>query len=163
MARNQRIATCQRKSRETRIALTLSLDGGDYTIDTGVGFFDHLLSHLAQHGRLGLKINARGDRHVDDHHTVEDVGIVLGTALTEALGDKKGIVRFGYAEVPLDEALVAVTVDLSGRPYFVYNVKIRQQRIGSGVEHGVGRRLADQSGLHRRVAPRHRAKAAEGE
>ena len=94
-------------------------------------FLDHMLDSLARHSLIDLEVAARGDTHVDDHHTVEDVGIAIGQALDQALGDKKGIVRFGHAEVPLDEALVAATVDLSGRAFLVYNVKIRHHRVGT--------------------------------
>jgi imidazoleglycerol-phosphate dehydratase len=127
-----RRAEVLRETSETSIKVKLDLDGkGKGAVDTGVPFLDHMLDALARHSLIDLSVKASGDTHIDDHHTVEDVGIAVGQAIDEALGDKKGIVRFGYAEVPLDEALVAVTVDLSGRPYFVYNVKIRQQRVGA--------------------------------
>ena len=121
-----RSATIHRKTNETDITVELSLDprppaGGDYSNKTGVGFFDHMLDHVAKHGRFGLKVAARGDLHIDDHHTVEDVGIVLGQALEKALGDKRGIERFGFASVPMDEALARVSVDLSGRAALVFN------------------------------------------
>jgi len=118
-----RTVTKQRKTRETEIKLTLNLDGGDYRNSTGVGFFDHMLDHVARHGRFGLTVEASGDTHVDDHHTVEDVGIVLGEALVEAVGDKKGIERYGFASVPMDEALARVSVDLSGRAALVFDVE----------------------------------------
>jgi imidazoleglycerol-phosphate dehydratase len=118
----QRIATIDRKTNETDISLTLGLDGGECAINTGVGFFDHMLTHVARHGRFGLKVSARGDVHVDDHHTVEDVGIVLGQALDQVLGDKKGIERYGFASVPMEDALARVSVDLSGRPALVFDV-----------------------------------------
>lgn len=118
----KRAATVDRKTNETDISLSLSLDGGDYQVRTGVGFFDHMLDHVARHGRFGMKLTARGDTHVDDHHTVEDVGIVLGQALVQALGDKKGIERFGFASVPMEDALARVSVDLSGRPALVFDV-----------------------------------------
>lgn len=117
-----RTAAIKRKTNETDITLELNLDGGSYSHQTGVGFFDHMLDHIARHGRLGLNITAHGDLHVDDHHTVEDVGIALGQALEKALGDKRGIERYGFASVPMDEALARVTLDLSGRAAFVYNV-----------------------------------------
>ncbi len=117
-----RTAAITRKTNETDITLKLNLDGGSYSHQTGVGFFDHMLDHIARHGRLGLEVAAKGDLHVDDHHTVEDVGIALGEALVKALGDKKGIERYGFASVPMDESLARVTVDLSGRAAFVYNV-----------------------------------------
>jgi imidazoleglycerol-phosphate dehydratase len=127
-----RRACVKRQTGETTIDLKLDLDGtGTASIDTGVPFLDHMLDALSRHSLIDLDVTARGDTHVDDHHTVEDVGIALGQALDEALGDKKGVSRFGHAEVPLDEALVAVTVDLSGRPYMVYNVKIRHHKVGA--------------------------------
>lgn len=111
-----RRADVKRKTRETDIRLTLDLDGsGQADAGTGIGFFDHMLEALAKHGALDLKVACAGDRHVDDHHSVEDVGIVLGMAVKDALGDKAGIRRFGFASVPLDEALAQVTIDLSGR------------------------------------------------
>ena len=128
MARTSQIT---RQTRETRIACSLDLDGGDYHNETGVGFLDHMLDHLARHGRFGLTMTAEGDYHVDDHHTVEDVGIVLGQALREALGDKKGIERYGFASVPMDEALARVSVDLSGRSALVYEVRFTTDRIGT--------------------------------
>lgn len=116
-----RTARIQRKTKETQIDLELNLDGGPYVNKTGVGFFDHMLDHVARHGRLGLTVHATGDLHIDDHHTVEDVGIVLGQALDKALGDKKGIERYGFASVPMDEALARVSVDLSGRSALVFH------------------------------------------
>ena len=128
----RRQAKVERKTSETSIALSLDLDGtGEASIDTGVPFLDHMIDALSRHSLIDIECKAKGDTEVDDHHTVEDVGIALGQAIDEALGDKKGVGRFGHAEVPLDEALVAVTVDLSGRPFMVYNVKIRHQRVGS--------------------------------
>ncbi len=121
----KRTADIQRKTNETEIRLSLCLDGGPYDIKTGVGFLDHMLDHVAKHGRLGLKVEASGDTHIDDHHTVEDVGIVLGQALEKALGDKKGIERYGFASVPMDEALARVSVDLSGRPALVFDVAFK--------------------------------------
>jgi len=117
-----RTATITRKTNETQITLELNLDGGNsgYTHKTGVGFFDHMLDHIAKHGQFGSNITATGDHHIDDHHTVEDVGIVLGQALDKALGDKKGIERYGFASVPMDEALARVSVDLSGRAALVF-------------------------------------------
>lgn len=120
-----------RETSETQIRVRVDLDGsGTAKVDTGIPFLDHMLDAFSRHSLIDLEVFARGDTHVDDHHTVEDVGIALGQAIDEALGDKRGISRFGHAEVPLDEALVAVTVDLSGRPYLVYNVKLRHQRVG---------------------------------
>jgi imidazoleglycerol-phosphate dehydratase len=130
--RGGRAAVVERKTSETAIRADLNLDGvGRASIATGVPFLDHMLDAFARHSLIDLDVSARGDVHIDDHHTVEDVGIAIGQAIDRALGDKKGISRFGHAEVPLDEALVAVTVDLSGRPFFIYNVKIRQHRVGT--------------------------------
>lgn len=122
-ATSKRTASVRRKTAETDISLELCLDGGDYANQTGVGFFDHMLDHTARHGRLGLTVNASGDTHVDDHHTVEDVGLVLGQAIHEALGDKRGIERFGFASVPMDDALARVSIDLSGRAVLMFEVQ----------------------------------------
>ena len=120
-----------RKTRETDIRLELGLDGSGRTaVKTGVPFLDHMLELLGKHGLFDLAVQARGDVEVDDHHTVEDVGLVLGQALREALGDKAGIRRYGEATVPLDEALVQTVVDLSGRPFLVYDVQIKRARVG---------------------------------
>ena len=117
-----RIAEIKRDTTETDITLTLNLDGiGDYDIDTGIGFFDHMLSGFAKHGLFDLTLDAEGDLYVDDHHTIEDTGIVLGTAIKEALGDKKGIRRYGFSILPMDEVLVLTAVDLCGRPYFSWD------------------------------------------
>ena len=130
--KRRRRAEVVRKTSETEIRVAVDLDGsGRAKVKTGVPFLDHMLDALGRHSSIDLEVTAIGDVHIDDHHTVEDVGIAIGQAVDRALGEKKGIGRFGHAEVPLDEALVAVTVDLSGRPYFVYNVKIRQHRVGS--------------------------------
>jgi imidazoleglycerol-phosphate dehydratase len=127
----KRTAKLQRKTKETDIKLELTLDSaGSYDIDTGIGFFDHMLSHLSKHSRTDLVIKAKGDLEVDDHHTVEDVAICLGTALNEALGDKKGIRRYGHSSVPMEEALANVAIDLSGRAYCVFNVNFRTDKIG---------------------------------
>ncbi len=126
-----RIATKSRKTNETDIRVSLNLDGkGDRQIATGIPFFDHMLAQLARHGHFDLEIEAKGDLEIDGHHTVEDVGWVLGQALREALGDRRGIVRFGHAYVPLDEALTRVVIDLSGRPYLVYKAEFKSPRIG---------------------------------
>jgi len=117
----KRTSKIERKTKETQIHLDLCLEGGAYKIQTGVGFLDHMLDHVARHGQFGLNIIASGDHQVDDHHTVEDVGIVLGQALDKALGDKKGIERFGFASVPMDEALARVSIDLSGRSVLVFD------------------------------------------
>jgi imidazoleglycerol-phosphate dehydratase len=128
----RRRAAVVRTTKETSIRLALELDGsGSCRVATGVPFLDHMLDLLARHGFFDLEVRAEGDLHVDYHHTVEDVGLVLGQALREALGDKAGIRRFGEATVPLDEALVQTVVDLSGRPFLAYDVSITQQKIGS--------------------------------
>jgi imidazoleglycerol-phosphate dehydratase len=125
-----RQASINRKTNETAIALELNLDGtGAYTLDTGVGFFDHMLSHIAKHGNLNLSVKAKGDLHVDEHHTIEDIGICFGKALLEALGDKRGIERFGNAFVTMDESLARTIIDLSGRSYFVYQVEFTRDVI----------------------------------
>ncbi|MFH0917109.1 MAG: imidazoleglycerol-phosphate dehydratase HisB [bacterium] len=116
-----RVATIERETRETKVAVTLGLDGsGRATIATGLGFFDHMLELLAGHGLLDVRVEASGDLRTGGHHTVEDVGICLGQALLKAVGDKKGITRYGSMLVPMDESLVLVALDLSGRPYFAY-------------------------------------------
>ncbi|MEM8960505.1 MAG: imidazoleglycerol-phosphate dehydratase HisB [Acidobacteriota bacterium] len=117
-----RRATIERQTAETSIELTLSLDGGERRIDVPDGFFAHMLTALSTHGGLGLEVAATGDTHVDLHHTVEDVGIVLGDALRECLGDRRGIVRFSHAYAPLDEALARAVIDLSGRGFFVHQL-----------------------------------------
>ncbi|MDO8302131.1 MAG: imidazoleglycerol-phosphate dehydratase HisB [Sedimentisphaerales bacterium] len=127
----KRTAKISRKTAETDIKLELNLDGsGSYEIDTGIGFLDHMLTHLSKHGKLDLVVKAKGDLQVDAHHTVEDVAICLGNALTEALGDKKGIARYGQSSVPMEDALANVSVDLSGRPFCVYNADYRTDKIG---------------------------------
>ena len=121
-----------RKTTETDIQLSLNLDGeGTYQISTRVPFLNHMLELFARHGFFDLTLQATGDVEIDDHHTVEDVGLALGQAFREALGDKRGIRRFGEATVPLDEALVSCVVDLSGRPFLAYNLKIRQEKVGN--------------------------------
>ena len=125
-----RRATIERNTTESRITIGLGLDGtGKRRISTSIPFLDHMLDLLARHGFFDLTIKAAGDTHIDDHHTVEDIGIVLGETLKKALGKKEGIRRYGNAWVPLDETLAQVTVDLSGRPYLVYNVKLPHRRI----------------------------------
>jgi imidazoleglycerol-phosphate dehydratase len=127
-----RIATIERKTAETSIRLSLNLDGaGRSTIETGVGFLDHMLNLFAVHCRFNLEVKAIGDLHVDDHHTVEDVGICLGSALNSALADRRGIRRYGHFTLPMDETLVTVACDLGNRPSFVWNVAIPVQKIGS--------------------------------
>ena len=126
-----RTAKIHRKTNETDVAVELNLDGqGKYEIDTGIGFLDHMLTHLAKHSRIDLAVTAKGDIDVDAHHTSEDVGIVLGEALLESLGDKKGIVRYGYSSVPMEDALANVSVDLSGRAKCIYNVEYNTAKVG---------------------------------
>jgi len=118
-----RKALIERKTKETDIKLTLNLDGkGQYSINTSIPFFDHMLSLMCKHGIFDMKLKAKGDIEIDYHHTVEDIGIVFGKAVKQALGDMKGISRFGQATVPMDEALASVSIDISGRPYLVYRV-----------------------------------------
>ncbi len=127
-----RTATITRKTSETDIALALSLDGtGKSEIATGIGFFDHMLAAFGRHGLFDLSLRATGDLHIDAHHTVEDVGIVLGQAFREALGDKRGIIRFGHAIVPMDEALVEAVVDLSGRAHLSWTVAFESRMLGT--------------------------------
>jgi len=127
-----RRATVTRRTKETDITVELNLDGrGQSALDTGIPFLNHMLEIFARHGFFDLAVRARGDLDVDQHHTVEDVGLALGQAWRQALGDKAGIRRFGYAACPLDEALVSAVVDLSGRPFLAYNLKIKQARVGS--------------------------------
>lgn len=113
-----------RRTRETDVSVRLELGGGECRTETGLPFFDHMLAQLARHGGLSLRVKARGDLEVDAHHTVEDVGIAIGEALREALGDKAGLARYGHAVVPLDEALVEAVIDLSGRPHLTFNAKL---------------------------------------
>ena len=126
-----RIATVNRETKETKISCTLNLDGtGKYDINTGIGFFDHMLSGFARHGLFDLTLKAEGDLYVDSHHTVEDVGIVLGQAIKEALGEKAGICRYGFFILPMDETLMLCALDFSGRPYFSYDVNLTVDRLG---------------------------------
>lgn len=128
----KRVAEIVRRTKETDIRVVLNLDGrGQARIDTGVPFLDHMLDSLARHGFFDIDLTARGDLHVDQHHTVEDVGLALGRALRESFGDKRGVRRFGSAVCPLDEALVQAVVDLSGRPFLVYGLNIRASRVGN--------------------------------
>ena len=127
-----RTATITRKTAETDITVEINLDGaGAYDNETGVGFFDHMLDQLARHSLIDLTVRAAGDLHIDDHHTVEDTGIALGQALTKALGDKRGIRRYGACHLPMDDALVRAALDLSARPYLVWNVAMPTAKIGS--------------------------------
>jgi len=132
MSYANRIARVQRQTGETDVTVELNLDGhGKSQVATGIPFLDHMLQQICSHGLLDLNIQAKGDLHIDDHHTNEDVGITLGQALGQALGDRKGIVRFGHFIAPLDEALVQVVLDFSGRPYLVYGLEIPTQRVGT--------------------------------
>jgi imidazoleglycerol-phosphate dehydratase len=127
----QRTAKIQRKTKETNVTVKLNLDGvGKYEIDSGIGFLDHMLTHLSKHSKINLTVKAKGDLETDAHHTVEDIAICLGQALVEALGDKKGIARYGYSSVPMEETIANVSVDLSGRPNCIYNVDYRTDKIG---------------------------------
>ena len=136
MSRN---AKRERKTAETTVSVSVELDGvGKTAIDTGVGFFDHMLALFGRHSLIDLEINARGDLQTDAHHTVEDVGIVLGQALAEALGEKKGIARTGSAAVPMDEALAQVSIDIGGRPYLVFNATLPKEDIGALPSETVG-------------------------
>jgi imidazoleglycerol-phosphate dehydratase len=129
---SQRTASVERNTLETQITVSVNLDGtGQCKLDTGVPFLEHMIDQVARHGLIDIEIVAKGDLHIDDHHTVEDVGITLGQALAKAWGDKKGIRRYGHAYVPLDEALSRVVVDLSGRPGLVLGVEYTRGRIGS--------------------------------
>jgi len=128
----KRIATIDRTTQETKISLTLNLDGrGDHQIESGVPFFDHMLAQIARHGFFDLQISARGDLEVDAHHTVEDLGICLGEAFKKTLGDKVGVRRYGRGTMPMHEALAAVVLDFSGRPFLVYNVPLPKAQVGS--------------------------------
>lgn len=125
-----RTAVVERNTKETQIKVSLNLDGGEVQVSTGIGFFDHMLTAFGFYAGVGLQLEARGDLYVDGHHTVEDTGIVLGQALKEALGDRKGIRRFGSAYVPMDEALTFTALDFSNRPYLVFDAPMPQERIG---------------------------------
>ena len=127
----ERSATLSRDTLETRITVSLNLDGsGEAEFDTGIPFLEHMLDQIARHGLIDLDINARGDLHIDDHHTVEDIGITLGQAFSQAVGDKKGIMRYGHAYCPLDEALSRVVIDFSGRPGLTFNVTFTRASVG---------------------------------
>ncbi|MFT5658520.1 MAG: imidazoleglycerol-phosphate dehydratase [Gammaproteobacteria bacterium] len=129
---SDRTATVTRDTLETQISVSINLDGtGQSSFDTGIPFFEHMLDQIARHGVIDIEVKANGDIHIDDHHTVEDVGIALGQAFRQALGDKKGIMRYGHAYVPLDEALSRVVIDFSGRPGIEYRVEYPRARIGA--------------------------------
>ena len=125
-----RTAEINRKTKETDISVKLNLDGGDVKINTGIGFLDHMMTALGVHGGFGLEINAKGDLFVDGHHTAEDVGITLGQAFGKALGDKSGIMRYGSAFIPMDEALGFCSLDISARPFLVFNAEFTNERVG---------------------------------
>ncbi len=127
-----RTATVSRTTKETAITVTVDLDGtGESRIDTGVGFLDHMLDQVARHGLIDLTVSAQGDRHIDDHHTTEDVGIVIGQAVAQALGDRTGITRYGHAYAPMDETLSRVALDISARPYLVWKVDFTRDKLGT--------------------------------
>ena len=126
-----RIAKVNRKTKETSIEVEVNLDGkGVYKIDTGIGFLNHMLEKLSKHSLMDINLNAKGDLHIDLHHTTEDSGIVLGEAIAKALGDKKGIKRYAHAYIPMDETLSRVSLDISNRPYLVWNVKLKVEKLG---------------------------------
>ncbi|MCI9534883.1 MAG: imidazoleglycerol-phosphate dehydratase HisB [Lachnospiraceae bacterium] len=126
-----RTAALTRTTKETDISLTLNLDGsGQARIDTGIGFFDHMLHGFARHGLFDLTVEVKGDLEVDTHHTIEDTGIVLGNAIRQAIGDKAGIARYGFRILPMDEALILCALDLCGRPYLVYDLKLDREKVG---------------------------------
>ena len=126
-----RIAKVNRKTKETSIEAEINLDGtGIYKIDTGIGFLNHMLEQLSKHSLVDINLNAKGDLHIDLHHTTEDSGIVLGEAIAKALGDKKGIKRYAHAYIPMDETLSRVSLDISNRPYLVWNVKLKVEKLG---------------------------------
>ena len=147
----ERTAAVTRETAETAIEVTLDIDGdGESTVDTGIGNFDHMLDSLAKHGLFDLTVDCDGDLEIDDHHTVEDVAITLGEAVDEALGDKRGIRRYADRRVPLDEAVAGVVVDVSGRPYFVFDGEFAQERVGEFTSHMAQhflRSLATNAGL----------------
>ena len=127
-----RTATITRKTAETDISLELNLDGnGACSVDSGCGFLDHMLTLFAKHGRFNITLRCKGDTYVDDHHTVEDIGIALGQAFAQALGDKRGIIRYGDCTLPMDEALILTAVDISGRSYLAYDLDIPTQKVGT--------------------------------
>lgn len=131
MAFMTRKAEVSRKTAETEISVEINLDGvGEGNISTSVGFMDHMFSLLARHALVDLTVKGKGDTHIDDHHLVEDLGICLGDAVKKAIGDKKGIARYGSAIIPMDESLCSVAIDISGRPYFVYHVEFRSRKAG---------------------------------
>ena len=126
-----RTASIERKTKETSISVEVNLDGtGKYEIQTGIGFLDHMLEQISKHSLIDLKVKAKGDLHIDLHHTTEDTGIAMGEAIAKALGDKKGIKRYAHALIPMDETLSRVVLDVSNRPYLVWNVKLKVEKLG---------------------------------
>jgi imidazoleglycerol-phosphate dehydratase len=126
-----RIAKINRKTKETSIEVEINLDGkGSYKINSGIGFLDHMLEQLSKHSLIDINLKAKGDLHIDLHHTTEDSGIVVGEAIAKALGDKRGIKRYAHAYIPMDETLSRVSLDISGRPYLVWNVKLKVEKLG---------------------------------
>ncbi|HEX3146770.1 MAG TPA: imidazoleglycerol-phosphate dehydratase HisB [Gemmataceae bacterium] len=154
-----RTATIRRQTAETGIDLAVNLDGtGNHTLATGVGFFDHMLTHLAKHGLFDLTVKCQGDLHVDSHHTVEDVGICFGKVLAEALGNKAGIRRYGSATLPMDETLVTAAVDLSGRPFLVWKADVPNELLGtfhSSLAEEFWRAVSSASGMNLHVVLHH--------
>ncbi len=152
----KRIAKVKRKTKETQISAELDLDGsGQPEVVTGIGFFDHMLTLLSVHGLIDLQLEAKGDIEVDYHHTVEDVGLVLGDAMTKALGDRKGITRYGHAVVPMDDALAQVTIDLSNRPYLVFRlpeIMPLQNGFDASLAKEFFRALAQKSGMNLHIS-----------
>ena len=131
-AKDQRKASCSRETKETAISVSVDIDGtGRYEISTGVGFFDHMLEQLSRHSLIDLTVKAKGDLHIDDHHTVEDTGIALGQALAKALGERRGINRYASIDLAMDETLTRAAVDISGRPFLVWNVAFSSPKIGT--------------------------------
>jgi len=126
-----RKASVERKTKETQISVELNLDGtGQYSVSTGIGFLDHMLEQLSRHSLIDLKVTAKGDLHIDYHHTTEDAGIAIGEAFTKALGDRKGITRYAHTYIPMDETLSRVAIDISGRPYFIWKVEFTKPKLG---------------------------------
>lgn len=169
MSTTERTATVSRKTSETDVQVTLNLDGaGKGTISTGIGFFDHMLDHVSKHGLFDLEIAAQGDLHVDFHHTVEDIGLTLGEAFKRSVGNKQGLRRYGFAQVPMDEALASVTLDFSGRPMLVFSNPLDHRSAGDFPLDLVPvflQGLADQAGMtlhatvHTAENPHHAAEA----
>jgi len=127
-----RSASIERSTNETQISVSLNVDGtGSYKMETGIGFFDHMLDQLSKHSLIDIQVNAKGDLHIDDHHTVEDCGLAIGQALNEALGDRRGIRRYASCDLPMDEAMTTAAIDVSGRPFLVWDVEFPREKIGT--------------------------------